>query len=333
MNERILLSHGSGGLENHHLIQEMFVDAFSNQALCSMDDAAVLHIGEMAVSTDSFTVSPLFFPGGDIGKLAIAGTANDVAMRGAQPQYLSAAFILEEGLELDTLRRVVASMSAELAICGASIVTGDTKVVPKGVVDRMIINTTGFGRLIKDCSVTQIKPEDHIIVSGPIAQHGSCIYAEREEIAISGLISDCCTLWPAVNPLLHADLRIHAMRDATRGGLSAVLNEWALQTGHNFMVQERDIPLTQQVEGFAELLGIDPYILACEGVFVLAVDPGDSSRVIEILHQEGHKHAALIGTVNERARTDKAPKVVLHSAYNTQRLMEFPSGEILPRIC
>lgn len=254
-------------------------------------------------------------------------------MRGAQPQYLSAAFILEEGLELDTLRRVVASMSAELAICGASIVTGDTKVVPRGVVDRMIINTTGFGRLIKDCSVTKIKPEDHIIVSGPIAQHGSCIYAEREEIAINGLISDCCTLWPAVKPMLHADLRIHAMRDATRGGLSAVLNEWALQTGHDFIVQERSIPLTQQVEGFAELLGIDPYILACEGVFVLAVDPGDSARVIEMLRQEGHKHATLIGTVNERSLKGKAPKVVLHSAYNTQRLMEFPSGEILPRIC
>ena len=333
MSERILLAHGSGGLENHHLIQEMFVDAFSNPTLCAMDDAAVLQMGTMAVSTDSFTVSPLFFPGGDIGKLAIAGTTNDVAMRGAQPQYLSAAFILEEGLELDVLRRIVASMSAELAICGASIVTGDTKVVPRGAVDRMIINTTGFGRLIKDCSVSQIKAGDHIIVSGPIAQHGACIYAEREEIAINGLISDCSTLWPAVNTLLNADLNIHAMRDATRGGLSAVLNEWALQTGYNIMVQERSIPLTQQVEGFAELLGIDPYILACEGVFVLAVEPRDSSKVVELLHQEGHNSAALIGTVSEKERTEKKSQVILHSAYNTQRLMEFPSGEILPRIC
>ncbi|MGM0415600.1 MAG: AIR synthase-related protein, partial [Thermodesulfobacteriota bacterium] len=139
--------------------------------------------------------------------------------------------------------------------------------------------------------------------------------------------------WPAVKTLLHADLSIHAMRDATRGGLSAVLNEWALQTGYNLMVQERSIPMTKQVEGFAELLGIDPYILACEGVFVLAVEPQDSARVIELLHQEGHNHAALIGTVKEREGTDKKPQVILHSAYNTQRLMEFPSGEILPRIC
>ncbi len=333
MSNRILLAHGSGGLENQHLIQEVFVDAFRNPILCAMDDASVLEMGTMAVSTDSFTVSPLFFPGGDIGKLAIAGTTNDVAMRGAQPQYLSAAFILEEGLELDVLRRIVASMRAELAVCGATIVTGDTKVVPRGAIDQIMINTTGFGRLIKDCSVARIESGDHLIVSGPIAQHGACIYAEREEIAISGLTSDCCSLWPAVKTLLDEDLSIHAMRDATRGGLSAVLNEWAQQTSYSLMVQESSIPLTQQVEGFSELLGIDPYILACEGVFVVAVDPHDSSRVIELLHQAGHNRAALIGTVTEKKRSGKNPQVILHSAYNTQRLMEFPSGEILPRIC
>lgn len=328
---RIQLAHGSGGLENHQLILELFFAAFDNPVLAAGEDAAVLKGGRsLAVSTDSFTVSPLFFPGGDIGKLAVAGTLNDVAMRGARPEFLTVAFILEEGLEIDVLRRVVLSMKNELAVTGARIIAGDTKVVPRGAVDQLMITTTGFGTIVTDCNTQRIAVGDHLIVSGPIARHGACIFAAREEIAISGLTSDCCTLWPAIGPLLDAKLGIHAMRDATRGGISAVFNEWAQQTRLTFALRQNDIPLSTEVRGFSEILGIDPYILACEGVFILAVAPADSAAVVHLLQRHGHPQAALVGEV-EAAQPQ--PTVLLHSAYGTKRRMEYPSGEILPRIC
>lgn len=330
MRGTIQLAHGSGGLENQQLIHELFFSAFDNPVLAACEDAALIDMGKMAVSTDSFTVTPLFFAGGDVGKLAVAGTLNDVAMRGARPQYLTAAFIIEEGLDMDILRRVVASMKAELAATGARIIAGDTKVVPRGAVDELMINTTGFGTLVKDCHAGRIAAGDHVIISGDIARHGACIFAAREEIAISGLTSDCCSLWPAIAPLLEADLDIHAMRDATRGGISAVFNEWAQQTGLTFNLRQDDIPVSSEVRGFAEILGIDPLILACEGVFILAVAPEDSTAVLNLLHRHGHPRAALVGVVES---SPEPATVLLHSAYGTRRRLEYPSGEILPRIC
>jgi len=328
--DTIQLAHGSGGLENQQLIRELFFTAFDNPILADCEDAALINGGTLAVSTDSFTVSPLFFPGGNIGKLAVAGTLNDVAMRGARPQHLTVAFIIEEGLKLNTLTSVVRSMKEELSITGALVIAGDTKVVPRGAIDQLMINTTGFGSIVSDCNTRRIAAGDHVIISGNIARHGACIFAAREEIAIKGLTSDCCSLWPAIAPLLAAGLGIHAMRDATRGGISAVFNEWAQQTGLSFVLRQNDIPVSSEVRGFAEILGIDPYILACEGVFVLAVAPQDSATVIDLLHRHGHPQATLVGTVEG---AHQQPTVLLHSAYGTKRRMEYPSGEILPRIC
>lgn len=328
--DTIQLSHGSGGLENQQLIRQLFFAAFDNPILAACEDAALIDGGKLAVSTDSFTVSPLFFPGGDIGKLAVAGTLNDVAMRGARPEYLTVAFIIEEGVKMNILTSIVNSMREELAVSGAQVIAGDTKVVPRGAIDQLMINTTGLGTIVRDCNARRIAVGDHLIISGDIARHGACIFAAREEIAITGLTSDCCSLWPAIAPLHEADLDIHAMRDATRGGISAVFNEWAQQTGLTFALLQDAIPVSSEVRGFAEILGIDPYILACEGVFVLAVAPQDSATVIELLHRHGHPQAALVGEVEMAQGT---ATVQLLSAYGTKRRMEYPSGEILPRIC
>lgn len=328
--DTIQLSHGSGGLENQQLIRQLFFAAFDNPILAACEDAALINGGKLAVSTDSFTVSPLFFPGGDIGKLAVAGTLNDVAMRGARPEYLTVAFIIEEGVKMNILISIVNSMREELTVSGAQVIAGDTKVVPRGAIDQLMINTTGLGTIVRDSNARRIAVGDHLIISGDIARHGACIFAAREEIAITGLTSDCCSLWPAIAPLHEADLDIHAMRDATRGGISAVFNEWAQQTGLTFALLQDAIPVSSEVRGFAEILGIDPYILACEGVFVLAVAPQDSATVIELLHRHGHPQAALVGEVEMAQGT---ATVQLLSAYGTKRRMEYPSGEILPRIC
>lgn len=330
MRDAIELAHGSGGLENQQLIRELFFAAFDNPILADCEDAALINDGTLAVSTDSFTVSPLFFPGGDIGKLAVAGTLNDVAMRGARPQHLTAAFIIEEGLKMNMLTSIVSSMKEELDASGAQVIAGDTKVVPRGAIDQLMINTTGFGTIVSDCNTRRIAAGDQLIISGNIARHGACIFAAREEIAIKGLTSDCCTLWPAIAPLLEAGLDVHAMRDATRGGISAVFNEWVQQTGLSFILRQDDIPVSSEVRGFAEILGVDPYVLACEGVFVLAVASQDSAAVIDLLHRHGHPQATLVGTVEV---AQQQPTVLLHSAYGTKRRMEYPSGEILPRIC
>ncbi len=330
MADRILLAHGSGGLENQCLIRDIFVAGFENHILSTMDDAAVVNIGTLAVSTDSYTVDPLFFSGGDIGKLAVAGTTNDVSMRGARPLYLTVAFIIEEGFEIDLLKKIVASMASELQTIGVQVITGDTKVVPKGAVDKIIINTTGIGELVCDCAVSHIQTGDQLIVSGPIAEHGACIFAAREEISVHGLRSDCRSLWPGIESLLNKKLHIHAMRDATRGGLSAVLNEWAEQSHHLIHIVENQVPISTPVSGFCEMLGIDPFTLACEGTFVLSVAEQDCQSTLEVLHQAGYPHAALIGTVMEK---HAHPHVILQSDYGTERLMEYPSGEILPRIC
>ncbi len=331
--ERIQLSHGGGGEESGKLIRELFYRYFSNDILLAAEDAALLHTGgKIAFTTDSFTVSPIFFRGGDIGKIAIAGTVNDLSMMGAKPLYLSSSFIIEEGFEFEKLEKIVASMAEELGKCGAKIVCGDTKVVPKGTADGIYINTSGIGEIVREgISAATIEEDDAIIVSGDVGRHGAAILMEREGLGISGdLRSDCAVLWGVVESLLAADIPIHAMRDATRGGLAAVLNEWAVQSGVCLEVEEQRIPLSTEVQGICELFGFEPYDFANEGTFIIALPAEYADRALEAMrsHEAGQK-AAVIG----KATHYKDGKVILRSAYGSSRYLDLPKGELLPRIC
>ncbi|HEY9189307.1 MAG TPA: hydrogenase expression/formation protein HypE [Sulfurovum sp.] len=330
---QIQLSHGGGGEETNSLIHDLFYRHFSNDILLAAEDAAVLEVnGRIAFTTDSFTVNPIFFNGGNIGKLAVAGTVNDLAMMGAEPLYLSASFIIEEGLLFDDLERIVKAMAEELEQSEAKIVCGDTKVVPRGAVDKLFINTSGIGEIRKEGISAHALLEGHsIIVSGDVGRHGTAILMEREGLGISGeLQSDCATLWPAVQALIDVDISISAMRDATRGGLSAVLNEWAVQSSVCLEIEEKQIPVEDAVQGICELFGFEALDLANEGTFILAVPPEDAPKALEVLHRlDITCHAAVIGEVSMK----KPGKVILHSAYGSSRYLDLPKGELLPRIC
>jgi hydrogenase expression/formation protein HypE len=329
----VQLSHGGGGKEMNQLITEMFFKAFNNPILASQEDAAKLNMcGHIAFTTDSFTVSPLFFDGGDIGKLAVAGTVNDLAMMAAQPEYLSCSFIIEEGFALDDLNAIVNSMAEELHKSGARIVCGDTKVVPKGCADGLFINTSGVGRILNpDISVRNLQLGDAIIVSRDIGRHGAAILMARDGLTLeSSLYSDCDTLWPIVEQLLAANVKIHAMRDATRGGVSAVLNEWAVASNVGISVDETAIPVCDEVKGLCELFGFEPFDLANEGTFLLSVPQEIALGVIEIMQRYGHcEHAAIIGHVTDK----QVGKVILNTPWGSSRYLDLPQGELLPRIC
>jgi len=328
--KEISLSSGNGGQEGQTLIRSIFYEHFNNEILLKDEDGALLKEG-LVVSTDSFTVSPLFFEGGDIGKLSICGSCNDVAMMGAKPEFLSAAFIIEEGFSVAELKKIVQSMAQELEKNGAKIVCGDTKVVPKGAVDKLFINTTAFGYTKENISAYNIKEDDVIIVSGDIARHGAAIFAAREGIELESKISsDCASLWGAVEAVFANGIKPKAMRDATRGGVAAVLNEWAQSSGICIEIDEEKIPLSTEVQGICEILGFDATTLANEGTFVLAVDAKDAQKTVATLAQfETCKNAAIIGKVTAR----KKQKVLLNSSYGTTKALDMPSGEILPRIC
>jgi len=330
---QILLSHGGGGEETQKLIKDLFFTYFSNPILENMEDAAVLEFNsKLAFTTDSFTVSPIFFKGGDIGKLSVAGTVNDLAMMGAQPLYLSCSFIIEEGFELDLLEKIVRSMSEEIKKSGVKVVTGDTKVVPKGSADRIFINTAGIGRVVYDgISASNLEEGDIILVSGTVGDHGACIMAQREGIDMEGnLESDCATLWPVVKDIINSGIKIKTMRDPTRGGLSAVLNEWAESSKIGIEIYEDSIPVKDQVRGMCELLGLDPLSLANEGKFVLVVPEEEGEKVVEILRKNPlGKDAEIIGKVISEYKG----KVIIKSSYGSKRILEPPSGELLPRIC
>ncbi len=332
MKDTITLSHGNGGEENNELISKIFYKAFKNEILEQSEDAAVIQDGSLAFSTDSFTVSPIIFPGADIGKLAVCGTCNDLAMMGAKPKYLTCSVILEEGFEIDTLKTIVESMKKELEINGAIVVSGDTKVVPKGSVDKIFINTTGIGEIQKKgISSNSITTDDVILVSNSIGKHGATIFAAREGIDLStNLKSDCASLWPIVQKLIENNIKITALRDATRGGVSAVLNEWAKQSDVCIEVQEQDIPICDEVNGICELLGFEALALANEGTFVLAIKQEDAQRALEVLHScENSKEAKIIATVSQQYEK----RVILNSPWGTKRFLETPTGELLPRIC
>jgi len=330
MDKNIKLAHGNGGIENNELISEVFYKAFENEILAKSEDSAIIENGKLAFSTDSFTVTPLFFPDANIGKLAICGTCNDLAMMGAKPKYLTCSVILEEGFSIDELKIIVESMKKELEVNGAIVVSGDTKVVPKGSVDKIFINTTGIGEVMKpNISSNSISTDDMIIVSRDIGCHGATIFASREGIELtSDLKSDCTSLYPIVKELIDNDINITALRDATRGGLSAVLNEWAKQSNICIEIQEDKIPICDEVKGLCEILGFDAVSLANEGTFVLAIKKEDAKKTVDIL-QKYNKNAVMIGEVSEFS----IGKVVLHSSWGTKRFLEMPHGELLPRIC
>ncbi|MBU1667568.1 hydrogenase expression/formation protein HypE [bacterium] len=332
MNTTITLAHGNGGEENNELISKVFYKAFKNKILEQREDAAIIHGGELAFSTDSFTVSPLFFAGADIGKLAICGTCNDLAMMGAKPKYLTCSVIIEEGFSIAELERIVDSMKQELELNGAMVVSGDTKVVPKGSVDKIFINTTGVGEVQqKGISSNNLGKDDVIIISRDVGCHGATIFAAREGMELSSdLKSDCASLFPQVQALMDAGIKITALRDATRGGVSAVLNEWAKQSNICIEVEEERVPVSDEVKGICELLGFEAMSLANEGTFVLAVNKAEAEKAVEVLQTFEKSHnATIVGKVS----TAYVQRVVLHSAWGTKRFLEMPTGELLPRIC
>jgi hydrogenase expression/formation protein HypE len=324
---KLTLAYGGGGEETNKLIHDLFYKHFSNPILESAEDAAVVEMnGKTAFTTDSFTVSPIFFNGGNIGKLAIAGTCNDLAMMGAEPKFLTCGFMIEEGLEFSELEEIVKTMADELSKVGAKIVAGDTKVVPAGSVDKIFINTSGIGNIIKEgISAHNLEKGDKIIVSRDIGRHGTVVMAHRYEVD-TDINSDCKVLWEEVKALIDADINIKAMRDATRGGLSAVLNEWADASKVGIEIQEDKVPISDEVIGLCEIFGFEPMDLANEGTFIVAVDAKDAEKAEEILKQFNEK-ASIIGEVTDEK------KVVLTSPWGSKRYIELPKGELLPRIC
>jgi hydrogenase expression/formation protein HypE len=336
-NDKVLLGHGSGGSLTHDLISSLFVKHFSNPILDVQGDSALLDISswEISMTTDSFVVDPLFFPGGDIGKLAIAGTVNDIAVSGATPQYLSAAFILEEGLPMADLERIVISMATEAKKAGVKIVTGDTKVVERGKCDKVFINTTGIGVLDdeheKICSGCQIEVGDKVLINGVIGNHGMAIMAERNDLKLSAKIkSDCACLNHMIAKVLKAGIRIKFMRDATRGGLSTVLHE--LVSGRKFGMEvfESRLKIDEEVQGICELLGFDPMYVANEGKVVMVVHQDDAQKALEILQaDEFGIDAGIIGEIVD----DHVGKAYINTTIGGKRILDMLSGEQLPRSC
>jgi hydrogenase expression/formation protein HypE len=333
--ERITMAHGSGGKATRTLVEAVFVDAFSNVLLDPLEDAAQLHVNgsRVALTTDSYVVSPLFFPGGDIGDLAVNGTVNDLAVSGATPLYLSAGFILEEGFPVADLIRIVASMKAAAETAGVQVVTGDTKVVQKGKADGCYINTAGIGVIEHEVSlgVANAQPGDVIIVSGPIGEHGVTIMLARGELDIEAdLISDTAPLNGMIADLLSATTGVRALRDATRGGVATILNEVATSAGVGVRVNEDAIPVCTVVRGASELLGIDPMYVACEGrlVAVVAADQAATALATLRAHPLGAQ-AAVIGEVT----AEPPGAVLLKTAFGGTRIVDLLVGDPLPRIC
>ena len=329
MNKTITLAMGNGGVENSELIQKVIYRHLGNDILAKAEDATPLGaLQNLCFTTDSFTVTPLFFKGGDIGKLSVAGACNDLAMMGAKPKFLSLSFIIEEGFGLREFEKILRSIKKELTLNEAKVVTGDTKVVPKGSCDGLYINMSAIGERIADVSQNRIQKGDVLLLSGDMARHGAAIFAAREGIELENEIeSDCKSLWPVVEELL-GNLTPKAMRDATRGGVAAVLNEWAMATNLCMEIQEQNCSVDESVQGICEILGFEPFMLANEGTFVMAVDPKDADAALEILRRHNDK-AAIIGRIS-----DSYPgRVVLESSWGTRRFLDMPSGEILPRIC
>ena len=337
MNTKITLEQGSGGWESRKLIREIFLSRFRNPLLERLDDAAVLPLkapaGKTAFTTDSYVVTPLFFPGGDIGKLAVCGTVNDLAVTGARPLYLSCSLIIEEGLELETLEKVADSMAFWARRTGVEIVTGDSKVVERGGADRLYINTAGIGIIPEDFRLREekIEPGDRILGSGTIAEHGIAVLAAREELDISSqLKSDCRPLNQLTSELVKSGITIKFMRDPTRGGVAAIVNELAEGKEWGILLEEDALPLSPMVRGAVEILGLDPLTLASEGRLVAVAGEEEAGELVEILHKRnGGENARIIGRVTAAANGLAA----LRTAGGGSRIIDWPRGEPIPRIC
>jgi hydrogenase expression/formation protein HypE len=333
--DRILLGHGSGGKLSAELVRDIFLPAFRNAALAKLDDQAIVNVNgsRIAVTTDSFVVKPLFFPGGDIGSLAVHGTINDLAMGGAQPLFLSAAFIIEEGFSMEMLRRIVRSLQRAAADAGVQVITGDTKVVEKGKGDGLFINTTGIGIVPHglELSADRARPGDKVLLSGSIGDHGIAILAQREGLEFESAIeSDSAALHGLVAEMLKVTNAIRCMRDPTRGGLSSTLNEIAEQSRVGIELNEESILVRDDVKGACEMLGLDPLYVANEGklVAIVASDAADTLLQAMRKHPLG-KQAQIIGTVNAGNRG----LVTMRTGLGTTRIVDMLSGDQLPRIC
>jgi len=334
-DERILLEHGSGGLLSHELVTEVFLPAFRNEALERLDDGAIFEAKglKLCFTTDSYVVDPIFFPGGDIGSLAVFGTVNDISVCGGRPLALSVGLIIEEGFPMEDLKRITSSMAQAAKQAGVSIVTGDTKVVAKGSADGLFINTAGLGivRPGGDFSADHIQEGDVILVSGTIGDHGASILCKRRELGIrSEILSDSAPLNGLIDDLLDSGVEVHFMRDPTRGGLGAVLVEIAKQVEATFELQEASIPVRDEVKGLCELLGFDPLFLACEGRVVVFCHPRDVEKALKVM--QGHEYgrdAVAIGVVSKVGRG----RVILRSPFGGFREIDLPVGELVPRIC
>jgi hydrogenase expression/formation protein HypE len=335
-SNRIVLGHGSGGKLSHDLITKVFQPYFENEILKAKDDAGVIALNDdirIAYSTDSHVVWPLFFPGGDIGRLAICGTVNDIAMMGAEPKHLTAGFILEEGLEVDILRRVIASMQAAAQEAGVQIIAGDTKVVQKGKADGLYINTSGIGIVPPGISLSgnNAKPGDKILLSGTIGDHGIAVLGARGDLGFTTeLESDVAPLNHLVKKMLQMYKNIHTLRDPTRGGLATTLNEIARQSGVCINIDEKLIPIQANVSAACEMLGFDPLYVANEGKLIAFIEPEKADSILAIMKTDPHgKNAAVIGEVTD----DYPGRVLMKTALGTNRIVDIPAGELLPRIC
>lgn len=336
MNEdRILLDHGSGGKMSQRLVNDLMLPAFDNSFLDALDDGAVFNIGQsrFAFSTDSYVVDPIFFPGGNIGDLAVNGTVNDLAMCGAKPLYLSCAMIVEEGFDIADLKKIVTTMGQAAKAAGVQVVTGDTKVVPKGAADKIFINTSGIGLIAPGIKVsgTGAVVGDKIIMSGSIADHGLAVMIEREKLAFESAIkSDTAALNHMVQEMLAVSQNIHVLRDPTRGGVATTLNEIAASSKVGLTLWEKSIFVRPDVAGACELLGFDPLYVANEGKLLALVADKDAEHVLEAMHKSpAGREAAIIGEVTGA----DAGRVVMKTRIGGTRIVDMMTGEQLPRIC
>ncbi len=334
MEDRILLAHGSGGKLAHDLVEKSFVRVLDNPLLAPLDDSAIFEIsGRLAFTTDSYVVSPIFFPGGDIGKLAVCGTVNDLSMSGAKPLYLSLAFIIEEGLLLKDLQRVIDSIKTTAEEAVVRIITGDTKVVERGSADKLFINTAGIGKIPEGVTISgsNAKPGDKVILSGTIGDHGIAVLSQRQGLSFgTKLESDCAPLGKIVADMLTASRNIHSLRDPTRGGLATTLNELAKQSKVGIRIEESKIPVRDEVAGACEMLGLDPLYIANEGKLIAIVAREDADKILAAMKRNRYgQNAVIIGEVT----AEHPGRVVMKTALGSSRIVDMLVGEPLPRIC
>ncbi len=334
MNKTILLAQGSGGRLSHELIEKVLVPAIANPLLEQMDDSAVFPVeGRLAFTTDSYVVNPLFFPGGDIGRLAVCGTVNDLSMSGARPLYLSLALIIEEGLAVEDLENIMKSIRQVADEAGIAIATGDTKVVNKGSADKLFITTAGVGIVPSGITISgaNARPGDKVILSGPVGNHGIAVLSSREGLQFSSPVkSDCAPLNAMVARMLEVSRTIRCLRDPTRGGLATTLNELARQSNVGIRIYEDAIPVDEAVRGACEMLGFDPLYVANEGKLIAIVNADESDIIIDAIKKDKYgQEAAVIGEVTE----DHRARVTMKTAIGATRIVDMLTGELLPRIC